>query len=111
MLMEVTSVRFWWHEGQMHPPQADLQEKATIPQPRDVTAVGAADAGEALARIAAVEIVVDGPPHDRPPKPVLALKPVGIDPLELVEVLLDQAMQGRLPWFARAVERGILTGR
>ncbi len=61
-------------------------------------------------RQAAVEEVVHGATYDRPPEAVLALKAVGINLLELVEALFEQAIENRLPRFARAMEASSMVG-
>jgi len=69
-----------------------------------VVAVVAADAGEAGRRIAAAQKPPDRLADGRPPVSVAPLVPLGIDPLEVLVVAIDQLIQGRLAWPARAID-------
>jgi hypothetical protein len=74
-------------------------------------AVRAADAGEALVQVAALEKGRHGAFHDRAPEALLGRKPLVIDLLEGVEVLVQQPPQvGRLR-VAGAVQREGLDAR
>jgi hypothetical protein len=74
-----------------------------------VAAVRTAHAGESFTGVAALQIIQDRLADHGSPKPVPGLKTVGIDPLELLVVFLNQPVQRRIPRLARAVEGGILT--
>ena len=71
-------------------------------------ALGTAHTSEPLAQVAAFQVVVHGLRDDRTPEAVLVLKPVGKDALELLVMLLHEAIQGRLPRLARAIEPSIV---
>ena len=74
-----------------------------------MAAVGAPYAGESLPGVAAPQVIQDCRADHRTPKPVSGLKALGIDPLELLVVFLNQPVQRRIPRLARTIERGILT--
>lgn len=61
-----------------------------------VAALPAAHPGEALLQVAAAEVLVDGLPDDGPQEPVAVLVALGVRLLEPLEVLLDEAVEGRL---------------
>ena len=73
-----------------------------------MAAFGTADPGEPFAQVAALQILVDRLPNDRSPKPVLMLEAFGVDALEALVMLLHEAIQGRVPRLARAIESGIV---
>ena len=74
--------------------------------------VRAAHAGEAVMQVAAVEKGRHGTLDDRPPKAVLGLKALVVDPLEGPEMPVQQAPQGGGPRIARAVQgQGLDTRR
>ena len=62
-----------------------------------VPALGAANAGEAFGEVATLEEGRHGALDDRPPEAVLGLKPLVVDLLECLKVLLDHAATGRKP--------------
>ena len=70
--------------------------------------LGTANAGEPLAQVATLEIVIDRLTDNRAPKAVLVLEAFGVDALEVVEVLLNKTIEGRLPRLAWAVEPGLV---
>jgi len=76
-----------------------------------VVAVGAADAGEALAQVAAGEKSPHGALDDRPPEAVLGLITLVVDLLEGLEVPIQQAPQFGCLRVAWAVERQRLDTR
>jgi hypothetical protein len=66
-----------------------------------MSAVGAVDAGEALAQVATLEELADRLAYDGTQEAIPLLKPLGVDPLELVEVVGEDPVDGRLlrmPW-------------
>jgi hypothetical protein len=71
-----------------------------------VLAVRAADAGEALVQIAALEKGPHGALDDRAPEAVLGRKPLVVDLLEGLEMLVQQPPQVGGLGIARAVQRG-----
>ena len=69
-----------------------------------VMAVGAADAGEAVVQVAALEELVDGLVNDRPPVAELTSVAVGVEGAEVVEVFSDQAVKVGLQRLPGAVD-------
>jgi hypothetical protein len=69
-----------------------------------VSAVRAADAGEAVLEVTALEEAADGFVENRAPVAVLASVTVGVDGAELVEVFTDEAVELRFEALAWAVE-------
>ena len=69
-----------------------------------VTAVAAADAGEAGRRIAAAQKPPDRLADGRPPVSVAPLVPLGIDPLEVLVVGIDEPIEGGFAGLARAID-------
>jgi len=69
-----------------------------------VAAVRAADAGEAVLEVTALEEPVDGLVKYRSPVAVLAGVPVGVDGAELVDVFSDEAVEVRFEALAWAVD-------
>ncbi len=89
--------------------------RALLARKRDehlVPAVGAADAGEALVQIAALEKRRHGPLDDRPPEAVLGREALLVDLLEGLEMPVEHLPQAGRPRIAWAVERqGLDAGR
>jgi len=69
---------------------------------------GTTDAGKAFAQAATLEVFFDRFADNRAPEAVLVLEPFGVDAFELVEVVLDKTIEGRLPRLARAREPGLV---
>ena len=68
-----------------------------------VSAVGAADAGEAVLEVAALEELADGLVDHRPPVTELAGVAFAVDGAEVVEVLSDEAVEVGFPGLPRPV--------
>ena len=88
---------FVWQEVQKYRLAREGQEVL-------VSAVGTADAGEALSQIAAGKVVADDLGDHRAEMSVGAGVLLGIDPLELVVVPDDELMEDRLMWPSRPVD-------
>ena len=67
-------------------------------------AVGTADAGKPVARVAAVEIALDDLPDGRPEMTVLLLKAALVDCQESIEVMEQHPIEDRALRMARAVD-------
>ena len=71
-----------------------------------MSAVRAADAGEAVLEVTALEEAADGFVENRAPVAVLASVTVGVDGAELVKVFADEAMEVGFEGLSWAVDGG-----
>lgn len=71
-----------------------------------VTAIGAADTGETVVEVAALEEMPDGFVVDRPPVATLAGIAISVDGAKLVPVLADEMEKVGFERLARAIDAG-----